>query len=203
MGFFKKTNFNKLINDISTNVQKGIATTSTFVEDVKKSDVVKQAKKQAKKQAAQMGTYTSILANNATRALKDGYAETERFVDKQIPSMTKYAKNKVTYGMELANDYAEKAGEVIKEKAEIVGDYVYTTVQKLVDVLLTFKIIRMIVGQTAKEQPDAFKFKIRQAKKNAVTVGIFSETSQPLQTIEICSSQGISQDIKYNTWVYL
>lgn len=199
MGFFKKTNFNKLINDISTNVQKGIATTSTFVEDVKKSDVVKQAKKQA----SQMGTYTSILANNATRALKDGYAETERFVDKQIPSMTKYAKTKVTYGMELANDYAEKAGEVIKEKAEIVGEYVYTTVQKVVDVLLTFKIVRMIVGQAAKEQPDAFKFKIRQAKKNTVSVGIFSETSQPLQTIEICSSQGISQDIKYNTWVYL
>jgi VCBS repeat-containing protein len=43
---------------------------------------------------------------------------------------------------------------------------------------------------------DAFKYKIQQAKKNAVDVGIFNSNNELIDNFEIQSDDGVSEEVR-------
>ena len=72
----------------------------------------------------------------------------------------------------------------------------------VIDKVITKERIREAVKNESLSMPNAFKYKIKEAKKNAVNVGIFDCNGQELKEIKIESSKGLSPTIKINTWEY-
>ncbi len=54
-----------------------------------------------------------------------------------------------------------------------------------------------------KENPNAFKMLIKEKKKNAVNVGIFGESDEHLDDMEITTSKGVSRKLSKGQTIYL
>lgn len=70
---------------------------------------------------------------------------------------------------------------------------------------ITISRIRSIVKDELLSLQNPFKYKIKEAKKNAVKVGIFTRKNEELKEIEIKSKEGVSKNInkELNTWSYI
>ncbi len=60
------------------------------------------------------------------------------------------------------------------------------------------------IGDVVKRRmPNAFKLKIKEAKKNAVNVGIFDRQNSHLEDLKIESEQGVSDSVHKGQVIYL
>lgn len=60
------------------------------------------------------------------------------------------------------------------------------------------------IKDTVREKdPEAFKIKINEAKKNAVNVGIFDRQNKHLEDMKIESSEGVSSSVKKGQVIYM
>jgi hypothetical protein len=61
------------------------------------------------------------------------------------------------------------------------------------------------VRERAQHLSDAFKYRIKEAKKNAVDVGIFDRETNELETITLTSESCISDEVRKDVmkWYYL
>ncbi len=60
------------------------------------------------------------------------------------------------------------------------------------------------IGDVVKQRmPNAFKLKIKEAKKNAVNVGIFDRQNSHLEDLKIESEQGVSDSVHKGQVIYL
>ncbi len=70
----------------------------------------------------------------------------------------------------------------------------------ILDKMITKSRIKEAVKSESLSVPDSFKYKIKEAKKNAVKVGIFDTRGRELKVIDIQSQKGVSKTVKVNTW---
>lgn len=69
--------------------------------------------------------------------------------------------------------------------------------------LITPENIRETVEREALGVTNAFKYKILEAKGRAVRAGIFNESSELLNVVELESDTGVSTEIRVNKWEFL
>ncbi|MBR6962554.1 MAG: hypothetical protein IKH86_02885 [Prevotella sp.] len=70
----------------------------------------------------------------------------------------------------------------------------------VLDKMITKKRIQEIVKDESLSVPESFKYKIKEAKKNTVKVGIFDKRENELKEIEIQSEKGVSSKLSVNKW---
>ena len=74
----------------------------------------------------------------------------------------------------------------------------------VVAVTIYVKITSDTIKDTVKkENPDAFKIRIKEAKKTAVNVGIFDNQNKHLEDMKIESSEGVSSSLKKGQVIYV
>lgn len=74
----------------------------------------------------------------------------------------------------------------------------------VVAVTIYVKITSDTIKDTVKEKfPNAFKVKVKEAKKNAVNVGIFSNQNKHLEDMKIESKEGVSSSLKKGQVIYV
>ena len=64
------------------------------------------------------------------------------------------------------------------------------------------EISKMVLAFSSKNE-NAFKFKLIEAKENAVHVGIFDKQTLPITDIQIESTNSIADDLIINKWYYI
>lgn len=69
--------------------------------------------------------------------------------------------------------------------------------------LITPDNVRETVEREAVAISNAFKYKIFEAKGRKVSAGIFSQSSELLNVVELESDTGVSEEIIVNKWEYL
>lgn len=73
-----------------------------------------------------------------------------------------------------------------------------------VAVTIYVKITSDTIKDTVREKvPEAFKIKIKEAKGNAVNVGIFDGQNKHLEDMKIESSEGVSSSVKKGQVIYV
>jgi hypothetical protein len=85
----------------------------------------------------------------------------------------------------------------------LAGVVVGAAISIVVDTIINKKKVRNAVKDESLHLPKAFKYKILEAKRHAVKVGIFDKCSQQLSTLNIESDEGVADDIQINKWQYL
>ena len=70
----------------------------------------------------------------------------------------------------------------------------------VLDNMITKSRIRKVIESESLSVPGSFKYKIKEAKKHAVKVGIFDKRGHELKEIEVQSQKGVSKNVKVNTW---
>lgn len=70
----------------------------------------------------------------------------------------------------------------------------------VLDKMITNRRIKEIVENESLSVPKSFKYKIIEAKKNAVKVGVFDKREHELKEIEIKSKKGVSSKVSVNKW---
>ena len=74
----------------------------------------------------------------------------------------------------------------------------------VVAVTIYVKITSDTIKDTVKkENPDAFKIRIKEAKKTAVNVGIFDNQNKHLEDMKIESKEGVSSSLKKGQVIYV
>ncbi len=74
----------------------------------------------------------------------------------------------------------------------------------VVAVTIYVKITSDTIKDTVKkENPDAFKIQIKEAKKNVVNVGIFDNKNKHLEDMRIESKEGVSSSLKKGQVIYV
>ena len=74
----------------------------------------------------------------------------------------------------------------------------------VVAVTIYVKITSDTIKDTVKkENPDAFKIRIKEAKKTAVNVGIFDNQNKHLEDMKIESKKGVSSSLKKGQVIYV
>lgn len=127
---------------------------------------------------------TTRNTGKATRVVKSVLGESVNNIDK------------------LVDETYETVVEAGLNFKNTVGKIVHRTVFVLITNYLIHKLVQTITALFGTRNTDTFKYKITQAKKNAVNVGIYSTNSEQITTLKIESTQGIANDVKYNQWQY-
>lgn len=132
---------------------------------------------------------------------------------KKKTNATKVAKSILDGSVNGVKEYVSDTRDLVAETTTTVLSTVGKIVHKTVRVLLTNSLIRKIVQaitvllrkdrNSGVQSSTTFKYKIAEAKKNAVDVGIFNGNSQQVTKVEIVSTQGVADDVQYNQWQYV
>ena len=84
----------------------------------------------------------------------------------------------------------------------VLGGGAVFAISVIIDKLIMRKVIRKTVKDESLSIPNAFKYKIKEAKKNAVKVGIFDPSGNELKEINIGSTQGVDEKVKIGQYEY-
>lgn len=87
--------------------------------------------------------------------------------------------------------------------AVVAGGIAGAVIGIIIDELITPETIRDTVNGEKLELPDAFKYKLHEAKSRSVSVGIYNKKSELLTTINLESEKGVSKKIQVNKWEYI
>ncbi len=115
------------------------------------------------------------------KAQKELYKKQDELLTHTIPSLVQYGEQVKFHVV----SYSEKLLKICT--TTIIG------FAEIVKAVLDF----------SRKNDDAFKFKLLEAKKNAVYVGIFDEQNLPLTEIQIESTNGVANNLKTNKWYYI
>lgn len=147
---------------------------------------------------------TDYVAKNVAKSVSSA--------TKNKANATKVAKSildgSVNGVKEYVSDTRDSVAEIAASVKKVVGKIVHKTVHVLLTNSLIRKIVQAIILLLRKDRSSGvrgtttFKYKITEAKKNAVDVGIFNGNSQRVTTVKIESTQGVADDVQYNQWQY-
>lgn len=95
----------------------------------------------------------------------------------------------------------------LNQFGEQVKSHVVSYSGKLLKIYTTMavgfaEISKMVLAFSSKNE-NAFKFKLIEAKENAVHVGIFDKQTLPITDIQIESTNSIADDLIINKWYYI
>lgn len=96
----------------------------------------------------------------------------------------------------VAADSAKKAAKAAGKAIDAAIDYICEVVQSIIDVFT-------VKDEVRKKVPKALKAEILEKKKNALSVGIFSNDMDISYNLTLTSDEGVSDDVYVGQVIYL
>lgn len=95
------------------------------------------------------------------------------------------------------------AAETAKKAAKSAGKAIDAAIEYIFEVVLSLIDQFTVKDEVRKKEPQAFKAKILEKKKNAVSVGIYHNETDISYNMTLTSDEGVSEDIYMGQIIYL
>lgn len=95
------------------------------------------------------------------------------------------------------------AAETAKKAAKAAGKAIDAAIEYISEVVLSIIDLFTVKDEVRKKVPQALKAEILEKKKNAVSVGIFSNETDLSYNMTLSSDEGVSNDVYVGQVIYL
>lgn len=96
----------------------------------------------------------------------------------------------------VAAEAAKKAAKAAEKAIDAAIDYIYEVVLSIIDIFT-------VKDEVRRKVPQALKAEILEKKKNALSVGIFSNETDISYNLTLTSDEGVSDDVYVGQVIYL